>query len=57
MRRIISWLCSSIWQDRFTNLSILHIEMDISNNLCADNLLNEFVKTDHKFVKIVITIN
>lgn len=49
MRRIKTWLRTSMWQDRFTNLSLLHIERDLSNNLCVDTLLNEFIKMDNRF--------
>jgi len=42
MRRIKTWIRSSMNQDRFTDMSILHIERDISNVIESENILNNF---------------
>ena len=42
MRRIKTWIRSSMNQDRFTDMSILHIERDISNVIKSENILNNF---------------
>jgi len=42
MRRIKIWIRSSMNQDRFTDMSILHIERDISNKIESENILNNF---------------
>ena len=52
MRRINNWLRSSIAQDRFTFLSILNIERDITNKVNVDDILNKFVEKDRKIMLI-----
>jgi len=42
MWRIKTWIRSSMNQDRFTDMSILHIERDISNIIESENILNNF---------------
>lgn len=42
MRRIKTWIRSSMNQDRFTDMTILHIERDISNIIESENILNNF---------------
>ncbi|XP_025419654.1 uncharacterized protein LOC112689980 isoform X2 [Sipha flava] len=42
MRHIKNWTKTSMTQDRFGNLSILHIERDIVNNLDLDIILDEY---------------
>lgn len=42
LRRIKTWIRSSMNQDRFTDMSILHIERDISNKIESVNILNNF---------------
>ena len=42
MRRVKNWLRTSILQQRFSNLSILNIERDITNNLKSEQILNKF---------------
>jgi len=49
MRRIKTWLRTSMHQERFTNLSLIHIKREISNNICTDNILDEFSKKDRRF--------
>lgn len=49
MRRIRTYLRTSMTQTRFTDLSILHIENDfVSANLQPEMVLNKFSKTDKK---------
>lgn len=48
MKRIKNWLRNSMSQEKFTNLSIIHIERQISNNLCVEDVLNDFAKCDHR---------
>jgi len=40
MRRIKTWIRSSMNQDRFTDMSILQIERDISSIIESENILN-----------------
>jgi len=37
-------------QDRFTNLSILHIEKDLTKSIESENILNEFSKSSRMLV-------
>lgn len=48
MRRIKNWTRTSMTQDRFSHLSILHIERDIVNNLDPDMILDEYAKQDRR---------
>jgi hypothetical protein len=52
MRRIKNWLRSSMAQDRFTFLSILNIERDITNKVNLDDILNKFAEKDRKIMLI-----
>ncbi|CAI6377154.1 unnamed protein product [Macrosiphum euphorbiae] len=47
MRRTKTW--TSMHQERFTNLSLIHIERDISNTISTENILDEFSKKDRRF--------
>jgi len=42
MRQIKNWLRTSMLQQRFTNLSILNIERDITNSLKSEQILNKY---------------
>jgi len=42
MKKIKTWLRTSILQDRFSNLSILYIEKDMSKNINSNDILNIF---------------
>lgn len=42
MRKIKTWLRTSMLQDRFTDISILYIEKDISKFINTDEILNLF---------------
>ena len=48
MKRIKNWLRNSMSQEKFTNLSIIHIERQFSNNLCIEDVLNDFAKCNHR---------
>lgn len=48
MRRINTYLRSNMAQNRFTNLSILNIERELSNTINNDDILNQFAKKDRK---------
>jgi len=57
MRRIKTWLRTSMHQDIFTNLSLIHIERDISNTISTGNILDEFSKKDRRFSFLIIKFN
>ncbi len=40
MRRIRNWLRSAMSQDRFSDLSILHIEKDLTANLSGEKIVD-----------------
>ncbi len=40
MRRIRNWLRSAMSQDRFSDLSILHIENDLTANVSGEKIVN-----------------
>jgi len=48
MRRINTYLRSNMAQNRFTNLSILNIERELSNAIKNDDILNQFAQKDRK---------
>uniref|UniRef100_A0A2S2QNB5 Zinc finger MYM-type protein 1 n=1 Tax=Sipha flava TaxID=143950 RepID=A0A2S2QNB5_9HEMI len=50
MRRIKTWVRTSMHQERFTNLSILHIEKDVTKNIDTEFILNEFSKSSRMIV-------
>jgi len=50
MRRIKTWVRTSMHQERFTNLSILHIEKDLTKNIDTECILNEFSKSSRMMV-------
>jgi len=41
---------TSMYQERFTNLSILHIEKDVTKNMDTECILNEFSKSSRMMV-------
>jgi len=43
MRRVKNWLRSTMLQDRFSNLSLLSIERDLTNNIDSDTVLEHFI--------------
>ncbi|XP_050419915.1 uncharacterized protein LOC126832918 [Adelges cooleyi] len=48
MRRIKNWIRNTMTNDRFTNLSILHIERDLSHVIESENVLNIFAEKDRR---------
>lgn len=48
MRRLKNWMRNSMEQQRFTNLSVLHIEREITNKIECEKLLNIYSKSDRK---------
>lgn len=47
MRRVYTWLRTSMLQERFTNLAIIHIERDLSNAINSEDILNIFANADN----------
>jgi hypothetical protein len=45
-KKIKTWLKASFVQDRFSDLSILYIEKDISKNIKSNDILNIFADTN-----------
>ncbi|XP_060863223.1 zinc finger MYM-type protein 1-like [Metopolophium dirhodum] len=50
MRRIKTLVRTSMHQERFTNLSILHIEKDVTKNIDTECILNELSKSSRMMV-------
>lgn len=48
MRKIKNWLRTSMNQDRFTNLSIIYIERDLSNDLSNEQILDKFAISNRR---------
>ncbi|XP_022165765.1 uncharacterized protein LOC111030535 isoform X2 [Myzus persicae] len=48
MRRINTYIRSTMTQDRFSSLAILNIERDISNNIDSNDILNIYSKTNRR---------
>jgi len=48
MRRIKNWLSTSMGQERFSSLSIINIEREVSNQLKAEDILIEYAKTNKR---------
>jgi hypothetical protein len=46
MQKIKTWLRTSLVQDRFSDISILYIEKDISKNIKSYDILNIFADTN-----------
>jgi hypothetical protein len=46
MKKIKTWLRTSLVHDRFSDLSILYIEKDTSKNIKSDDILNIFADTN-----------
>lgn len=55
MRRIKTWLRSSMEQNRFDNLALLNIEKDLLKNLNREKIIDEFAKKSRK-LKLYIVI-
>lgn len=52
MRRIKTWLRSTMTNDRFTNLSILNIEKDLSYVIESEKVLNIFANKERRLTLI-----
>ena len=52
MRRIKNWLRTTMRQERFSNLSILNIERDITNNLDTKTIINQFSAKNRRLALI-----
>jgi hypothetical protein len=50
MKIIKTWIKTSLVHDRFSDLSILYIEKDISKNIKSDDILNIFPDTNRYFL-------
>jgi len=50
MRRIKNWLRTSMLQQRFSDLSILNIERDLSNKIQTETVLDRFNTKTRKIV-------
>lgn len=48
MRRIKNWLRTSMEQSRFTNLSNIYIERDLSNNINNESIIDRFAKKSRR---------
>jgi len=48
MRRIKTWLRNSMSNDRFENLSLLHIERDLANIISFEDVLNIFAQKNRR---------
>ena len=53
MRRIKIWLRNSMSNDRFSNLSLLHIERDLANNITSEEVLNIFAQKSRRLNLII----
>eukprot|EP00102_Acyrthosiphon_pisum_P018828 XP_016656038.1 PREDICTED: uncharacterized protein LOC107882336 [Acyrthosiphon pisum] len=51
MRRIKTWLRTSMLQDRFTQVSILYIEKNDTKNINKDIILKQFAE-EHKYIML-----
>lgn len=49
MKTIKNWLQSSMGQEKCTNLSIIHIERQIFNDLCVKDMFDDFAKYNHHY--------
>jgi len=48
MRKIKNWLRTSMHQDRFSNASVIYIEMDISGSIDNEDILNKFAMCNYR---------
>lgn len=53
MRRIKTWLRNSMRNDRFSNLSLLHIERDLANNIKSEEVLNIFAQKSRRLNLVI----
>jgi hypothetical protein len=50
MRKIKSWVRTSMLQDQFINLSVIYIEKDLTKSTESEDTLNEFSKSSRILV-------
>jgi len=48
MRRIKNWLRTSMEQSKFTDLSVINIERDLSNKIDKDKIINNFAMSQRR---------
>jgi len=48
MKRINTWIRSTMTNDRFSNLSILQIERDLTSEIKTEDILNIFSTNKHR---------
>jgi len=53
IRRIKTWLRSTIVQERVSNLSSIYIEKDLSNNINSDDILNTFASANNRKIPLL----
>ncbi|KAL4098165.1 hypothetical protein QTP88_022815 [Uroleucon formosanum] len=59
MRRIKTWVRTSMYQERFTNLSIVHMEKDVTKNMDTElfliiiKILNNMEWNDEQSLKLI----
>ena len=52
MRKIKTWLRTSMEQNRFNELSLLYIEKDLTKTLDTETILNTFSKQCNRIMKL-----
>jgi hypothetical protein len=52
MRRFKNWLRTSIEQERFTKLSTLSIERDLTNKINGEIILEKFALSNRKLILV-----
>ncbi|XP_050528598.1 uncharacterized protein LOC126898528 [Daktulosphaira vitifoliae] len=50
MRRVKTWLRTTMEQTRFSSLSVLHIERDLSNNINVEDIVNVFAEKERRIL-------
>lgn len=50
MRRISTYIRSTMNQDRFSSLAIINIERDVSNNINAEDILEIYCKENRRLM-------
>ncbi|XP_008181084.1 zinc finger MYM-type protein 1-like [Acyrthosiphon pisum] len=50
MRRVKTWLRTTMAEDRFSSLALLNIERDLSNKIDSEVIVNKFAEQDRKIV-------
>lgn len=50
MRRVKTWLRTTMAEDRFSSLAMLNIERDLSNKIDTEVIVNKFAEQDRRIV-------